>query len=549
WALYPHVAQWAHIGDLEIPLTFLLTLTMTFFVLAWNQAERNLRQRYALISGICFGIAMWTKPTGGAFIWGVMVLVVVAFIVARFDVKRWLPRFEVAVITGLACLPLGAIWYIRNVALGLDALVFPHESWLTLATRSGDLLSFPLLGLLLSVAYLASTRKLQYSWLVLIGVGLILAGAMPSSPLIDEMRRNAPASYISLFEAILLISGLMLIAWSLRSYWLPMNNPRLKTVTWAYLLILPYFITWFWSYSYHARLSFPIVPFMILSTATILAHWLPSTKLSQWKITPKVAWFLLLVALAIPAITIPITSIAGYSDYLWVNRYPTDFERTKSQNPGVSLVAEHLWGYADFTGTSPIVVAPGEQRLRFFMPDITIIADTVPTTYEELGDATHFLYGSQARWRYENDEGIQPLDNRIVASLRREELFNQVLDFETGTFEYELYELSLDNRYTMPDGGPAGHLIEDEVIFGDAIRYAGDSVNNTQLRGNRVGITFLWDVIDVPEDNYHVRLDLLNTEDDTVYATWQTTVAPSEDGYYNTALWETDEFVIDERFI
>ena len=125
WTLYPHVAQWAHIGDLEIPLTFTLTLTMAFFILAWTQKDQFYRRRYALIAGICFGIAMWTKPTGGAFIWGVILLVMVEFIRVRFDFQQWLPRFEVAVITGLACIPLGGAWYIRNVFLGLPALVFP----------------------------------------------------------------------------------------------------------------------------------------------------------------------------------------------------------------------------------------------------------------------------------------------------------------------------------------------------------------------------------------------------------------------------------------
>src|SRR5690606_30518867 len=106
-----------------------------------------------------------------------------------------------------------------------------------------------------------------------------------------------------------------------------------------------------------------------------------------------------------------------------------------------------------------------------------------------------------------------------------------------------------DARYTMPERGPSGHLIEDEVIFGDAIRYVGDSVNNTQLLGNRVTFAYLWQVIDEPQGNYLVQVDLLNEDDGQIYRTWQTEVAPSDHAYYNTALWEIGEYVVDNHSV
>lgn len=549
WTFYPHVAQWAHVGDLEIPLTFSLTLTMTFFLLAWTNDEQFLRRRYSLIAGLCFGIAMWTKPTGGAFIWGVILLVVAEFLRVKFDFRQWIPRFEVAFITGLACIPLGAAWYLRNVILGLPALVFPHESWLTRATRSGDLLSFPIFALLLLIAYLASTRKLHQGWIILTGVLLLLAGAMPSSPLFNEIRRNPPMSYITPLEASLIICGAGFIAWGFWSNFRGKIESRVNKIAWAYLLILPYFMTWFWSYSYHARLSFPIVPILILPIAVIVAQWIPEITVKKWRFVPKIGWAVLIVSLSIPSLITPIYDVAPTSDWLWTDRYPDDFRRTALHNPGVALVAEQLWGYADFHGIQPIVIAPGEQRLRFFMPEVTIITDTIPTSYEELEGATHYLYGSQARWRYENDEGIDPLTNRVVASLGRDEIFQQVLDFETGTFEFELYQLNLDRRFAMPEGGPAGHQIEDEVIFGESIRYVGDSLNNTQLLGNRVAFAYLWEVLDTPQSDYLIQVDLLNEDDGQIYATWQFNIAESEDAYYNTELWEIGEYVISNHAI
>ncbi|GAB5491566.1 MAG: hypothetical protein Phog2KO_17810 [Phototrophicaceae bacterium] len=548
WTFYPHVAEWAHIGDLEIPLTFTLTLTMAFFLLAWTHTETFYRRRYALIAGICFGIAMWTKPTGGAFIYGVILLVFAEFVRVRFDIKQWMPRFEVAVLTGLACIPLGSIWYLRNVLLGLPALVFPHESWLTRATRSGDLLSFPIFALLLLIAYLASTRKLQRAPLIFLGVILLLVGAMPSSPLFNELRRDPPQSYLSLLEISAIITGLSLIIYGLWEM-IKANTAEIKLskVTWAYLLILPYFMTWFWSYSYHARLSFPIVPVMILPIAIILAHWIPNQKVKNWHISYKLVWSVLLVLLAIPALRIPITDIAPTSNWLWTDQYPTDFIRTRLQNPGVSLVAEQLWGYESETGITPIVIAPGEQRLRFFLPHADIITDTVPTQYTEIESATHYLYGSLARWRYENDEGIPALNNQIVAGLGRDDLFRNVLTFGSGTFSYRLYELSLDNRRTA--SYEAGNVIEEEVIFGGFVRYVGDGLSNTQLVGNRVSSIHVWEVLDTPPSDFHIRIDLVNIEDGQIYETWINPIAQTDFAYYNSEVWEIGEFIVDRHSV
>ncbi|MGJ3237693.1 MAG: ArnT family glycosyltransferase [Anaerolineae bacterium] len=550
WALYPHMAQWAHVGDLEIPLTFSLTLTMAFFLVAWMHDERAQRRRYAFIAGLCFGVAMWTKPTAGAFIYGVMVLVIAELVRVRFDWRRWLPRFEVAFITGLACIPLGSVWYLRNIALGLPALVFPHESWLTRATRSGDLLSFPLLALLLAIAYLASKDKLQRGWMILIGVVLVLAGTVPSSPLIDATRRDPPLSYITLIEAGALVSGLALIGAGLWHRVRDQGNGQLARIGWAYLLITPYFMTWFWSYSYHARLSFPMVPVLILPIALTLAQWVSEARFTHWHHLKRGGWLIALIALSIPAIHTPITQTSEYTDFLWVNRYPNDFLRTRTQNPGVSLVAEQLFGYEAYHGVTPVVVAPGEQRLPFFMPHATIISDSVPTDYEALENATHLIYGSQARWRYENDEGIPAQQNRIVASLGRNELFHQVLDFESGTFEYELYEVNLDARFQQPSSGEyAMAPPEQEIIYGDAIRYAGGLVNNTQLAGNRVGMVFAWEVLAEITRDYHVELALLNTEDDTIYYRQQSPIAQTEHAYYSTAFWEQGEYVLDDHWL
>jgi hypothetical protein len=170
WALYPHVGEWAHVGDLEIAQTFLLTATAAFFFMAWTGQEP--RRRYALIAGLLFGAALWTKPTAGAFVWGIILLAAMEIVRVGTSMPgrgvelnvqtqplssrpEWWracrPRLEVAFITGLACIPLGGVWYARNILLGHPPVVLPIASWLALAQRSGAEFGWPLLAALLLV--------------------------------------------------------------------------------------------------------------------------------------------------------------------------------------------------------------------------------------------------------------------------------------------------------------------------------------------------------------------------------------------------------------
>ena len=48
---------------------------------------------------------------------------------------------------GLIALPLGSVWYVRNVLLGHLAIIFPDAYWQTLAARSGVEFGWPLLAL------------------------------------------------------------------------------------------------------------------------------------------------------------------------------------------------------------------------------------------------------------------------------------------------------------------------------------------------------------------------------------------------------------------
>ena len=171
WLLVPTALIWSNSGDLEHVVTVYFTGALVFFILAW----RSHHPRYAILSGLLFGGALWTKPTAGAFALGVFLVIGV------LGVRMLLPdnlrlrlgfpalppvhravfrqKFTVAAITGLASIPIGGLWYVRNVAFGHAAIIFPDSYWNDLAQRSGQ--EF---GWLILIAFLATVIVLHRLW-------------------------------------------------------------------------------------------------------------------------------------------------------------------------------------------------------------------------------------------------------------------------------------------------------------------------------------------------------------------------------------------------
>lgn len=580
WALYPHVAQWAYIGDLEIPLAFLFTLSAAFFLQAWLTAERATRRRYALIAGVVFGIAMWTKPTAGAFIWGVVLLVIMATMqaLASHDWTTWRKRFEVAAITGLACIPLGAIWYGRNLLLGHEAIRFPHESWLTRATRSGDLFGWLLLALAVLLIYVTVHRhhiaakpltRRSWAWIAA-GLACMAMALLPSVPwfnrwLVDLAaqisplasfvypRIDPPQSHLQAHEWVLLGFGVALIAWALR-HLRPLKPAQ--PVMWAYALALPYAMTWFYSYSYHARLSFAIVPLLILPTAALVAHWL---KPHQWPRRWVWAYSAVIILIGSPGIAAAYLNIAPHNDWLWTDRYANDWDKYLVHNPGITLVAQAIHAYIQTHEQEPVIIAPGEDRLPFFFPQLTIDVRSLPTRLDDLRHATHYLYGSQMRWRYEN-ANIAPQDNQIVSSLARTDIMQQVLRYADGTFRYELYELDLHERFVPPTQHEDAYFYfpPENIVFGDVIRFWGGSASSRQLLGSKVFTDWVWQPLQPLAINYMIQVRLYHPATGREIYAWDAPVAPNEHAPqgYGTHLWQADkadsanqvnEIVIDRR--
>ena len=286
WSLHPFVGQWSTIGDLEIPLTFSFTLAAAFFLRAWFALDdERERRRHALIAGLLLGIALFTKPTAAAFVWGVLILLAADLARVRFVLRRWMPRLTIAFWTGLACLPLGGVWYLRNILLGHDAITWPDAFWLTQARRSGDFLTWLALAALVAFAWAALRRGLDAQRLAmgLAGLALILAALLASTPLLFPERFDPPASHMQSGEAVALAAGLALLAWSLREHLTQraLASQELRICIAALMLASPYFATFFFSYSYHYRLGFAVIPLLILPTAAGLSHLMQTSRESK----------------------------------------------------------------------------------------------------------------------------------------------------------------------------------------------------------------------------------------------------------------------------
>lgn len=554
WGLYPHVGAWAHIGDLEIPLAFLFTLAAAFFLEAWRDAAETTNRRAALIAGAALGIALWTKPTAGAFVWGVALLVGVELIRAIFKATHrpvFLRRFMTAFYTGMACVPLGGAWYVRNILLGHDPVDFPPASWLTKATRSGDLLGWLLLALIvLLVASLLWRRPPRETLILGIGTALITLGAVPSMPWYAPARLDPPMSYITLGEGLLigagvvLLAGLMMYRWT---YLAPHARQAWATIGAAMLLALPYFITWFFSYSYHYRLSFAIVPLLMLPLAVLIEQ-LWST---QWQAKneglarqPPTGWKTILAAIvvivmAVPGITATITEAARQDDWLWEDRYPDDTARYKEHAPDMMLLRDTLEAYKRDNGKTPVIVAPGEQRLPFFYPELTIVTDTLPTRLEELEDFTHYIYGTQPEWRYQ-DESIPPDENQIVASLGRKDVMLQTMSYNDGIFRYEVYEPHLEARKTLAMDYLAP--VSEEVVYGSTVQWT-DYIFSSSEFGNSIFYDLAFRAVAQPTVDLTLSLALVHVETgEEVYRT-TTCFAPGQYGCYRAVLWDEGEIV------
>ncbi len=536
WAMYPHVAQWSTVGDLEIPLTFAATGVAAFFLAAWQR--HDYWRRYAIISGLFLGLALWTKPTGGALILGIVLLAVWEIFRTRFDWRKWWPRFQVAAWCGIASIPIGALWYIRNVLLSHRAIDFPHPFWLTQAMRSGVEFGWPVLAAALLCAWLLWGKGLRVRpalHRLLIGWGFLAAALLPS--ILSPHR-------MGLIEwALLLVGAGILLAelWPLYAFHATALAKReTQVVGWALLLAFPYFVVWFISYSYHYRLSFAIVPLMMLPVAILIARWIPPQRPldSRPKLTPRIG--LPLILLCIPAVIAPLYHYEGGWDYLWSNEYPNDWRRLDSTNYALSQTVQRIALDVEERGLErPVIFAPGLQRLPFFFPLADVRIRDTPTDLDQLRGVDYYVFTQEARWLYE--ENNQPEVNPVTGSMYRPEILSYFGGTADASFFSRLYRVrDIDARYVLPENLTPP---PEPATWPFATLAGTQLVRGTELGGRRTPRLTISFLASGPAPlEYTLYIHLL-APDGTLITTWDSLPAVGPYGWYSTRFWVKDEVV------
>ncbi len=545
WVFYPDHAIWSRSGDLEVPVTFFFTMASLFFLLAWREDSAR-RWRYAVAAGLMLAGGMWTKPTMGAFVLGVLAVGLLAAVCRTAALRRidwlWLrDRLLLIVVVGLASAPIGGMWYLRNLLLGLPPLVMPPTYWLTLAQRSGAQLIWPLLGaILLAVYLLREPAERRPDWRLLVPSALLLVGgAIPSSGLATEgvTHRLAP------LELAVMGAGAALYALALWRWYRALSaeeqqqmrrDPSLGTGALIIGLVLPYWVTWFYSYSYHPRLAFAIVPLqfyilvrLTLAVAPRLAELLPA----RHRMRAACAALLLLI---VPGLWFVVGGTVLKSlDHPLTN----DNYKHLASNYALTRIVNRL---NEEIATRPVpvkIVAPGNLRLPFFFPEMDINTDAV-TDLTVLDDGvTHFIDGMEAGVSYDAiGQGVNPV--RGIMGMRA---WSTPLATEwDADFTYDLYRVNTSRRHEPVT--TIAYLAEP-ALYDGFVEVQGWTITGHEFEpGQRHILNIYMHVLGQVARDYTIYLHV--TDGENLIATWD---HEPGGGKYVTHLWEPDTY-LEEQF-
>ncbi len=559
WTLYPHHAVWSQFGDLEVTVTGYFAGTAAFFILAWRERE----VRYAVISGLLLAGALWTKPTAGALIQSLLLIGAAALIGQVMAGRRvvwrdlWQNRTaRLALLSLIVAFPLGGMWYIRNVLYGHPMLVLPEGYWQAAAQRSGQELGWLLLIALLAVPFAAGRLRAA-----VLGCAVLWLAALPSAfggrlPTLAELQHMAVGQIatsirptrLGVFEYALLALGAALLAWSLLPRWRALSPAARGTFALIAAFILPYGVTWFWSYSYHFRLSFPIVPFFC---------WLLAAQI-DWLLR-CVAWRSVSRAVQRAAALIVIFSLAAVGwlsvlsalPYALAGSLPDDDAKIAEGNPALMELVGFLRERRAALGRALKVVAPGELRLNFFFPQDDIRGDWFPTRLDEIADVDYYIDSSVSHFLYSVRGTFY---NQIIHSRTRMEVLWRAFTTDDGIFRFSAYEVNNLKRFQKPD--PNGKI---DVQIGDFAYLHGWDLNNLTFgAGQPIHMILWWEALKPADKEYSVFIHLWDEANQRavmifggqpVSGAWQVWHGVPGEHFsqpYPTPLWQTGEIVKDE---
>lgn len=582
WALYPHMAAWFGGGDLEIVLTLYTTGAAAFFIEAWRSENR----RVAVLSGLLLAGAFWTKPTGGALALGVGLVMLGWWAHQRFAWAALGEKLRIALIAGAATVPIGGMWYARNLLLGHEVVTFPASYWHDFAQRSGQEFGWPLLiaglvalALVVHPPARLSERSRVVRWgLPLAAVALLLAGTLPTAlGRVDSLHDVwlwvrgdlGAAGRMGWLEWVAVVAGFGLLAWLGRDRWRRWPEPDRETVLLLWGLMLPYAVVWFLNFSYHFRLSFAIVPLAAVQVAALVAD----------VVWPRLSASLVGGGLRAAAIVglVVLTSVVGieFTADAWRDGgLPDDTAKYDRGNPALMTVVHALEDVATARqavglDTPPVVVIPGEDRLPFFFPtwDIRVprTRESLPTTVEDLAGADVFVNTSSGRFLLQ-EAGLWPNELQAQADLalvyHREGVvapdgseWPTVLDpiplspdgslpVDDGNFRYEMYTVHPEARQqpVLASNPPPG-----EVQIGDFAAFMGhDLVSLAWHPGEWTTFTLWWRPTAgaPPPQDYSIFLHAIDPATGEKIAGWD---GPPMMGTYTTRFWQPGETLLDYR--
>ncbi len=580
WAFYPHVAAWSGAGDLEITLALYMTGAVAYFVEAWRTGSA----RAAMVSGLLFAGAVWTKPTGGALALGMLLAVAGVMATSRLKREVWWPRFRVAAVAGLVSIPVGGMWYLRNWLLGHAPLVFPASYWHDFAQRSGQELGWLLvLAALVAGALLVNARSAEGErsrrrwtlWLPALALVLLLAGTLPTALNLDRISGAArlwdwvrgdmtAARRMNALEWSAVIAGSVLLARAAWDRWRGWPAELRQTVWLLWALLLPYAVVWFLNFSYHYRLSFAIVPLVAVQVAALVDGWL-------WDWLAARRWGRIAGRFgAVALIAVAGGAAVQHSADAWLDGgLRDDMAKYDAGNPALMVVVHMLERFAAEHG-EPVVAIPAEDRLPFFFPEWDIRnsrdADKLPTRLEDLEGVDVFVNTSPGVFLMQL-EGLWP--NSLQADVAVAEVYHNLsvrgwdgefwptvlepiplhpdgsLAIDDGNFRYTAFTVHPEARYAPmnPAAQPGG-----EVIFGDFARFVGhDVITLDWIRGEKVILWLYWQPTELspPAYDYSIYIHLLD-EDNQLIAQWDG--VPLQ-GVYPTRFWRPGESLLDYRVL
>ncbi|RMF53009.1 MAG: hypothetical protein D6749_03445, partial [Chloroflexota bacterium] len=559
WTLYPHHAVWSQFGDLEVTLTGYFAGTAAFFILAWRQRQ----VRYAIISGLLLAGALWTKPTAGALIQSLVLIGAVA-LVAQIAAQRrsaWRALWQnqlarYALLTLIVAFPLGGMWYIRNLLYGHPMLVLPEGYWQAAAQRSGQELGWLLLMALLAVPF--AGRRWRVAAL---GCAALYSAALPSAfggrlPTLAELQRMAVGQIatslaptrLGVLEYAVLALGTAFLAWSLAPQWRRLGMAQRGALLLIGAFIVPYAVTWFWSYSYHFRLSFPIVPFFC---------WLIAAQVDA--LACRVRWRYVARSVQAAAALIVIFSLAALGwlsilsalPYALTGSLPDDEAKIAVGNPALMELVNFLRQRRAELGRPLKVVAPGELRLNFFFPQDDIRGDWFPTTLDEIAGVDYYIDSSVSHFLY-NVRGL--FYNQIIHSRTRMEVLWRAFTTDDGIFRFSAYEVNNVKRFQKPE--PNGKL---GVQVGDFAYLHGWDLNNLVFgTGQPIHIILWWEALKPAAQEYSVFIHLWDEANQRavmvfggqpVAGAWEVWFGVPGEHFsqpYPTRLWQAGEIIKDE---